>query len=248
MRSFFKLFLLVFLTVESAATLTAQSYKSDNLKIIQLNDRVYQHVSYLNTQDFGKVSCNGMIVVDDMEALVFDTPAEDQAAQELINWIKTKLNSKIKAVVATHFHADCLGGLKDFHAEGVPSYAQVLTLELAKQKHFPVPQRGFRESQVLKVGGISVQVGYFGAGHTLDNVIAYVPSEKIMFGGCLIKEMAAGKGNLEDADESAWPITVQKVKARYPLVKLVIPGHGKVGGAELLDYTSNLFSKAQTSK
>lgn len=248
MRLSLKLLVAIFLLLGLGRPLHAQSYTSDNLEIIRLSDHVFQHISYLNTKDFGKVSCNGMIVVDDHEALVFDTPAEDQATLELINWIKTNLSSKVKAVVATHFHADCLGGLNTFHAAGIPSYAQVQTLEFAKQKHFPVPKHGFKSSQVLSVGGTSVQVGYFGAGHTRDNVVAYVPSEKIMFGGCLIKEIGAGKGNLEDADESAWPSTVQKVKARYPAAKLIIPGHGKVGGAELLDYTSSLFAKPQTSK
>ena len=248
MRLPFKLLVAFFLLLVFGRPLHAQSYKSDNLEIIRLSDHVFQHISYLNTQDFGKVSCNGMIVVDDHQALVFDTPAEDQVALELVNWIKTNLSSKVKAVVATHFHADCLGGLNTFHAAGIPSYAQVLTLKYAKQRNFPVPQHGFKASQVLSVGGLSVQVGYFGAGHTRDNVVAYVPSEKIMFGGCLIKEFGAGKGNLEDADESAWPRTVQKVKARYPGVKLIIPGHGKVGGAELLVYTGSLFAKPQTSK
>lgn len=248
MRLPLKMLLVVFLTIGLTAPLTAQIYKSDNLEIIRLSDHIFQHISYLETQNFGKVSCNGMIVVNDHEAVVFDTPAEDQAAQELIMWIKTNLNSKVKAVVATHFHADCLGGLNTFHQAGVPSYAQVLTLQLAKQQHFPVPQHGFRQSQVLQVGDMSVQVGYFGAGHTRDNVVAYVPAEKIMFGGCLIKEIGAGKGNLEDADERVWPLTVQKVKAKYPALKLIIPGHGKVGGAELLDYTIKLFAKTQTSK
>lgn len=248
MRLPLKLLLAFFLLLGLIRPLHAQSYKSDNLEIIRLSDHVFQHISYLNTQDFGKVSCNGMIVVDDHQALVFDTPAEDQATLELINWIKTNLNSKVKAVVATHFHSDCLGGLNTFHAAGIPSYAQVQTLEFAEQKHFPVPQYGFKTSKVLRVGGTSVQVGYFGAGHTQDNVVAYVPSEKIMFGGCLIKETGAGKGNLEDADESAWPLTIQKVKARYSAAKLIIPGHGNVGDVELLDYTSSLFAKPQTSK
>ncbi len=248
MRQYLKLLVAIFLLLGLNRPLHAQSYKSANLEIIRLSDRVFQHISYLNTQDFGKVSCNGMIVVDDHEALVFDTPAEDQATLELINWIKTNLSSKVKAVVATHFHADCLGGLNTFHAAGIPSYAQVQTLQFAKQNHFPVPQHGFKTSQVFSAGGMSVQVGYFGGGHTRDNVIAYVPSEQIMFGGCLVKEIGAGKGNLEDADESAWPLTVQKIKAKYPAAKLIIPGHGKMGGTELLDYTSSLFAKPQTSK
>ncbi len=248
MRSSIKLLLVVFLTIGLASSLCAQSFKSDNLEIIPLTKHIFQHVSYLKTQDFGKVSCNGMIMVDDHEAVVFDTPAEDQAALELLNFIGTMLDSQVKAIVATHFHEDCLGGLNTFHAAGIPSYAQELTLTLAKQKHFPVPQHGFKQLQLLKAGNKIVELRYFGAGHTRDNVVAYVSSEKIMFGGCLIKEIGAGKGNLEDADERAWPITIKKVKSKYPDVKLVIPGHGKAGNADLLDYTGGLFGKVKTAE
>ena len=62
-----------------------------------------------------------------------------------------------------------------------------------------------------------------------------------MFGGCLVKEVGAGKGNLEDANVATWPKTIRMLKAKYPDVKIVVPGHGKAGGAELLDYTVKLF-------
>ncbi len=67
------------------------------------------------------------------------------------------------------------------------------------------------------------------------------PLEDIMFGGCLIKEEGAGKGNLAEANVEEWPNTVRKVKMKYPEVKKIIVGHGKSGGIELLDYTIKLF-------
>jgi metallo-beta-lactamase class B len=219
----------------------AQNYKSEALQVRKLANNVYQHISYLKTDDFGKVSCNGMIVVDGGQALVFDTPAESSTAEELINWVKSTLNSQVKAVIATHFHADCLGGLDAFHSKNIPSYAQQLTLDLAAQKGFPIPMHAFKKSQRFTVGNTKVEVGYLGAGHTKDNTVAFVPSARIMFGGCLIKEQGAGKGNLEDADTTAWPLTVQKVKDRYPDAKLIIPGHGAFGDIKLLNYTMNLF-------
>jgi metallo-beta-lactamase class B len=62
-----------------------------------------------------------------------------------------------------------------------------------------------------------------------------------MFGGCLIKELGAGKGYLGDANVVAWSSTVEKVKKAYPNVKVVVPGHGAYGNIKLLDYTINLF-------
>ena len=65
----------------------------------------------------------------------------------------------------------------------------------------------------------------------------------MLFGGCLIKAQGAGKGNLADADVEAWPVTVKSVKERFKHAHTVVPGHGKHGGTDLLDYTITKFSE-----
>lgn len=216
-------------------------YESEDLTIRKLSDKVYTHISYLNSKTFGKVSCNGMIVVDENEAIIFDTPIDDKASHELIEWISNTLKSKTIGIVATHFHEDCLGGLNEFHKNNIPSYANNSTIEFAKNNESTLPQNGFTDSLVLAVGNKKVYLEYFGEGHTRDNIIGYFPNDKIMFGGCLIKEIGAGKGNLEDANTEDWANTVQKIKNKYPDAETIIPGHGEIGGQELLNFTINLF-------
>jgi metallo-beta-lactamase class B len=46
---------------------------------------------------------------------------------------------------------------------------------------------------------------------------------------------------LGDANIAAWSATVEKIKAAYPDVKIVVPGHGQFGDSKLLDYTISLF-------
>ncbi|MCL2651890.1 MAG: subclass B1 metallo-beta-lactamase, partial [Candidatus Azobacteroides sp.] len=216
-------------------------YKSETLVINQISEHVYQHISFLNTKDFGKVSCNGMIVACKNETVIFDTPPDDETARELIDWVTKSLKCKITALIPTHYHIDNLGGLDEFHRQGIASYAYNKTIQITKEKGLPVPQHGFDKYLDLKVGNEKVHVEFFGEGHTCDNVVGYFPAENIMFGGCLIKEVGAGKGNLEEANVKEWSATVKKVKEKYPKVKTVIPGHGQTGGSELLDYTINLF-------
>ncbi|MGX1928833.1 subclass B1 metallo-beta-lactamase [Flagellimonas sp. 2504JD4-2] len=218
------------------------SYESETLKIEALNKSIFRHVSYLQTNDFGKVGCNGMVYFNQDEAIVFDTPTDDDASKELIEWIEKEQKKEIVAVVVTHFHKDCWGGLGQFHGLGIASYGSQKTIGLLKQKALELlPQQGFEDSIEIKVGEASVFTKHFGAGHTIDNVVGYVPEEEALFGGCLVKSVKAGKGNLEDADVLAWPETVEKVKQEFPDLKIVIPGHGKSGGTELLDYTIELF-------
>ena len=223
---------------------TVVVYRSDNLIIQKLSDHVYQHISFLNTTDFGKVDCNGMIVVNENEAVVFDTPADNESSAELIGYLK-KQHYRINAIIPTHFHDDCVGGLEKFNENDIPSYASNKTITLLKNKgkKFSNPMQGFDDSLTLNVGNKKVYLRFFGEGHTKDNIVGYFPDGKAVFGGCLIKEVGAGKGNLEDANVAVWPETVRKLKQAYPQVGIVIPGHGKTGGVELFDYTIKLFGK-----
>jgi metallo-beta-lactamase class B len=216
-------------------------YNSKDLIITQISENAFVHVSYKQTNDFGNVPCNGLIVRNNNEVIIFDTPTNDKSAEYLIKWIKDTLRCRINAVVPTHFHDDCLGGLKAFETNNIPSYGNFKTIELAKSQHMPAPENGFSDSLKLNVGNEYVTVKYFGEGHTKDNVVGYFPAENVMFGGCLIKEIDASKGYLGDANLETWSATVEKVKAAYPVVKFVVPGHGDYGSSKLLDYTIKLF-------
>lgn len=178
-----------------------------------------------------------------MKRLFVDTPTNDSAAAELISWIGQK---NIKAVVITHFHIDCLGGLGEFHANGINSFSTHQTIALAKKnKEQILPQHGFGQEMGFQIGDEVVFAKYVGEGHTRDNIIGYVPIEKVLFGGCLIKQMSAPMGYLADANTAAWYATVEKIRKEFPELAIVIPGHGKHGGVELLDYTANLFREAK---
>lgn len=217
-------------------------YESENLIVIKLSENVYQHISYLQTNDFGNVPCNGMVVVDNGKAVVFDTPTDNESSKELIEFLQNR-NIKIKYVVPTHFHEDCLGGLDEFHKIGATSIANIKTIELLKDNGKNIPQNAIGDEFDLEVGNKKVFLNYFGEGHTKDNIVAYFPDERTLFGGCLLKEMNATKGYLGDANENAWSETVTKLKQKYPDIQTVIPGHGERGGMELVDYTIGLFQK-----
>ena len=226
------------------AYIPKEIYKSNDLIVTQITENSFVHISFLQTNDFGNVPCNGLIVRNNNEVIIFDTPTNDNNSEELINWIKETLHSKINAIIPGHFHDDCLGGLKAFHNNNIPSYANYKTIEFAKEINSSVPKNGFKDSLTLKVGDENVIVKFFGEGHTRDNIVGYFPIENVMFGGCLIKEIDASKGYLGDANVADWSSTVEKVKKEYPDVKIIIPGHGEYGDKKLLDYTIDLF-KAQ---
>jgi metallo-beta-lactamase class B len=216
-------------------------YKTKDLIITQIAENSFEHTSFKQTNDFGYVPCNGLFVRSNNEVIIFDTPTNDKNSEALIKWIKGTLHCQINAIIPTHFHDDCLGGLKAFDENNIASYANFKTVELAKENSYVVPKNSFKDSLNLKVGDENIIVKYFGEGHTKDNIVGYFPSENVMFGGCLIKEIDASKGYLGDANVADWSSTVEKIKKEYPNVKIIVPGHGKYGNIKLLDYTIKLF-------
>ena len=233
-------FFLIFTACHSSKK-TSLEYESESLKISALTKNTFVHVTYFDSQTFGKVACNGMIAINDGEALICDTPTNVGDSKELIDWVETKLKCKTVGIVVTHFHADCLGGLSEFHRRGIPSYASDNTIELAKSNNEVVPETGFKKTLELDIGNKKLTNEFIGEGHTRDNIVCYFPEDEVLFGGCLIKSDGAGKGYLGDANTDEWSNTVKKVKSRFNETKVVIPGHGKPGGQKLLDYTIQLF-------
>ena len=199
MNSFYKILILisviVFYIIFSSCQSASKSKTPTSLSKIEIDSiapNVWRHISYLNTTNWGKVACNGLIFKDGEEVIIVDTPVDDSASIELLQFIENELHAKVIAAVPTHFHDDCLGGLNTFHDKGILSFANI-------------------------------------------------PSQKVLFGGCLVKELEASKGNLADADTLAWSNTIQNLKVKFPEAQIIVPGHGKFGDRSLLDYTEKLF-------
>lgn len=236
--------LLLFSICQSVSSQTLL-HSSETLRIHQLTPHLLVHESFLQTESFGHVSCNGMVFYHGEEAVVFDTPTTDSVSIELIRWLTDTLHVRITAVVATHFHDDCLGGLAAFHAAGIPSYANRLTQELAAKSGSAIPQKAIDQQLTLYADGRPVECYFPGEGHTRDNIVGYIPGEKTLFGGCLVKEAGASEGYTADGNVHAWTATIEHLKKTYPKIIYIIPGHGKPGSVELLDYTAQLFARYQ---
>lgn len=135
-----------------------------------------------------------------------------------------------------------MGGLDYLNSKGVESYANQKTIDIAREKGLPQPEYGFKDSLSLKLHDVNIICYYLGGGHTADNIVTWIPSEKILFAGCMVKEMnSKGLGNLSDADVKAWSPTINKALRKFPDAKIVIPGHGAIGGLELVKHTQELL-------
>lgn len=216
---------------------------NDDLEIVQISPNAYLHVSWTTMEPYGRFNSNGLIYINDGEAAFMDTPMSDSLTNILLDWFEQHFpDVKIKGIIVNHFHDDCLGGLRAFHRRGIPSYANYMTNESIKNDSTEKPQHTFTGAHLLRVGKSSVVNKYYGQAHSPDNIVSYIPGENILFGGCMIKALNAGRGNLGDANLKQWSATVTKVKRAFPNAYKIIPGHGDMGGRALLDYTIKMFA------
>ncbi len=102
-----------------------------------------------------------------------------------------------------------------------------LTADRAEKDGFPRPESIVPLSDSsFRIGKTNIETFYPGKGHSPDNIVVWLPDQKILFGGCLVKSTESeGLGNIADASLGEWPATIQKLVKKYSEASLVIPGH-----------------------
>ena len=223
-----------------AYTLLAQEQQ---LKVTRIAPDVYVHTTYKKVGEVVFPS-HGMVVSTRNGVVLIDTGWGDEPTEQLLAWVKTNLKQPVKVCFPTHWHEDKMGGIKAVQAQGVPVVASKLTARLATEHNKGTPDITFATDTVFTVGKQQFEVYYPGAGHTLDNVVVYLPQQNILFGGCLVKDVQTNNlGNVADADLDNWPAAIRNVQHRYPKAKIVIPSHGPWGDKKALSHTLELLQK-----
>jgi len=227
---------------------TQTNYKqikvSGDLELIKLSENAYIHVSYSEIPEYGRFSSNGLIFINGSEVFLFDTPMTDSLTRILVLWIKDSMNKKIVGFVPNHWHNDCMGGLGFIKSQGIETYANQMTINIARSKDLPVLAHGFKDSLDLMLGDKIIKCYYLGAAHSQDNIVVWIPSEKILFAGCMIKSMnSQDLGNIVDSDLNTYSKTIGQLINKFQTAKFVIPGHGPFGGTELIKHTRELLKK-----
>ena len=236
-----RLFLILFIVIS-----TSYAYADSvlpELKIKKINDNVYIHKSFHKTESFGVVSSNGLIVIEEGKAFIVDTPWSIEDTEKLIHWIKQSGYEPIGSI-STHSHDDRTTGIEWLNNHSVPTYASVLTNKILANKGKALAKNTFTQSEFQIESGL-IEAFYPGAGHTIDNIVIWLPKSKLLFGGCFVKSLhSKNLGYTGEASIEQWPASIDKVLLKYPQAETIIPGHGKSGDIHLLTHTKNLAQSA----
>ena len=193
------------------------------------------------------IPANGVLLeTPDGGSVLFDSGWNDAHAIALADWARDTLRRPVRRAVYTHSHSDRSGGHRALAARGIPASTLALTAALVSREipgvQAPDSVPGLTAGRVRDAAGFELL--FPGHGHTPDNIVVYFPAQRVLHGGCMIKaDTATTMGNVADADVRSWPRAVARVRAAYPEVRLVVPGHGAVGGPAALPWTERLVTE-----
>ncbi len=215
------------------------------VKAIQVAPNTYfvQGVPEMGSKRNQNFISNAGFVVTPKGVVVIDALGSPVLAQKLIQEIRKVTKQKIVAVVLTHYHADHVYGLQEFKRLGATVYAQrdglnYLASETAKQRLIasridfaPWVNENTRlvaadvwidQSKTVTVDGVEFILNRVGPAHAHEDLIVYVPSEKVLFAGDLVfRGRIPFVGN---ADSRGWVSALNEIQKLKPAI--VVPGHG----------------------
>jgi metallo-beta-lactamase class B len=214
----------------------------DSLVVSSLSENVWNYEAWASFDGYYFPS-NGLVVKTDSGLILIDTPVNDSLTQQLLEKFK---NKKIAFAIITHFHNDRIGGIRTLLNNGIKVITYSKTAELEVKDGYPKPKSPFFTNDTLiKCGNTTFELYFPGWGHTIDNIVVWMPNEKILYGGCFIKSKESETlGNLKDANVYEWLLAVKEVKKKFKDAKIVIPGHGNIGNKSLIKKTIRLLEKS----
>ncbi|MEW6303242.1 MAG: MBL fold metallo-hydrolase [Verrucomicrobiota bacterium] len=210
---------------------------------------------YFHEGDIGRRGhCNnGWVVFEDF-VLVIDANFPS-GAQEILPKIKAITDKPIKFAFDTHHHGDHAYANQFWHENGATPVAHAGVVEEMKKyepgrwdgtaknrkdvaaSKLKMPTVLFQKDLFFDDGKHRVELLHFGVAHTHGDGFAWLPKERILFTGDACVNGAfnfVGDGNI-----TQWIQTLEKVKQLKP--RLVCPGHGPMGGPEVLEDQQRFF-------
>ncbi len=236
MRTFISLFI--------ACALFQAPAPAPVIQLTRIADAVWVHTSSRTINGVPTPS-NGLVVKTRSAGLILvDTAWDDEQTRELLRAARRQIGSDVRLALITHAHDDRIGGIRALRAERIRVVSTSLTGKLAGAQGLPAPEPARQNPATFTIDATTIEFYFPGPGHSPDNAVVWVPGARVLFGGCLVKAMdATTKGNIADADLRAWPESVRTVMRRYPMAAIVVPGHGRWGGRELLEHTIDVVSQ-----
>jgi cyclase len=194
--------------------------------------------------------CMGAVVGEHL-TLYIDTTSYPPFASRFVATVEAQRPPAHRLLYITHRHYDHFAGSvaidapilahrltravlesydPDWIARHVPGWVSkgLLIAELVGEPEVVIPQLTFEGPMTIDTGGLTVDLWHQG-GHCAELSVAYVREHELFFGS---DNVFSGRDPaIDHADVVTWIDALERID--LPL-KTVVPGHGPVGGPELI--------------
>ncbi|WP_348731119.1 subclass B1 metallo-beta-lactamase [Rheinheimera texasensis] len=216
---------------------------SPQLQVQQLATGLWLHRTEQTLSNGAVFTSNGLLLDTPEGIWLLDTAWGFYPTRDLLHWIDVVLKRPVVKAIATHAHEDRTGGVVALAERGIPLQVTAQTAALAAKAGISPLQTVTDLAVGASYQDGPVQWFYPGPGHTSDNIVLYLSQYQLLHGGCFVKAPRyPGLGNIADADVKAWPDSLKRLKAAYPQLKILVPGHGDIADGALVGYSLSLFS------
>lgn len=233
---------------------TGQAQPAQTLTPIQLSPAVWyvQGLSALGSPANQNFISNAAFIVTTQGVVVIDALGSPALAQQLIAAIRQVTPQPISHVIVTHYHADHIYGLQVFKALGARILAHHaarsylnsdtarLRLQASRQELAPWidastelvdADQWLDADHELLLGGLRLQLRHVGPAHTPEDLVVYLPQERVLLAGDLV--FRARIPFVGQADSRRWIQALDNLLALD--VRLIVPGHGPVSESARAD-------------
>jgi glyoxylase-like metal-dependent hydrolase (beta-lactamase superfamily II) len=203
----------------------------------------------------GNTSNAGFVVTSD-GVVVFDALGTPSLGWALLQEIRKVTGSKIRYVVASHYHADHIYGLQAFkdHTdaiivaqerageykdnEGTADERASQRLDQRRSALSPwvdgntrviPPDITFKDRMEIALGDRRLTLIYAGPAHSSSDVMMMVEPDGVLFAGDIVQNGRIPFMNSDDVSTTQWLHALSEVEKLDP--KFIIPGHGRTSTA-----------------
>ncbi len=231
------------LTLLAAGSSRAAQGQAVHAQQVSASAWYVQGLSALGTAANQNFISNAGFVVTAAGVVVIDALGSPALAQSLLAEIKRITPLPVTHVLVTHYHADHVYGLQAFKAMGAKIIAhqgaraylnsdtarlrlEASRLELSPwingQTRLVEADEWINAETSLQVGGVVFQVKPVGPSHTPEDLVVYLPAEKVLFAGDLLFRNRIPY--VGQADSRHWIVALERLLAFETAV--IVPGHG----------------------
>lgn len=213
----------------------------------QLTKHLYSETKFQFANVGAAITENGIVLID--------APVRPSDSKSWQKELRSLSPLGIRYLISTDFHGDHATGsafvdevifiapqlVYDHIVHGKDPFSKQMFIETLENQGqsdeaariaeavVPLPQICFEDSLILHCPPLTLEIRRLG-GHTPACSVVYIPEEKVIFSGDVI--INSPTPGMREANVSQWLKALEWIES-LP-VEYIIPGHGEIGGKELV--------------